>query len=240
MKIDLFENKYKVSNIAKVLFIDIVCFLLFSVISVSVCYAYFSSKADVTGTGTLAGVSVEYHANVDSAYISVSEIYVDDGYGASMPLANSVITPGDTITIVGHAVNTSDVGVYAIAKVTVNWVDLTEEKTEDTWYTVGGKTGSEFIELTMDNNGIYQVGAGSIDSKDYIELAIPYTFDGATYENTDQITKITVTLYVHQKDHLRNASDFENYSAYEDASGKINEYATESIYATHYMTGNIL
>ena len=92
----------------------------------------------------------------------------------------------------------------------------------------------------------YTIGASSLEAYStnyttacYQELSIPYTYDGATHTNAHTITSIKLTLHVHQKDYLRMGDDFSRYSTGE-VNGKLGDYATESIYAAHQITGETL
>lgn len=262
MKINLFENKYKPSNAIKIFFVDIVCFLLVSIVSVSFCYSYFSDKVSVSGSTTMAKLSVQYQVNAGSGYADASDIYVilNEDEDATQKLSETIIQPGDTITIVGRAVNTSNVSVYVLGRlqIVVKKNGSANSTTETIWYNIGSNdngTGAETPEalenapiLYTDNTtGLYQVGAGSLGAGKNKELTIDHTFVGTQYENGDVIESVTFTLYVHQKDHLSTASDFiELYKPHatgitqSNPNGFINGYTTESVYAAHYITGNTL
>ena len=253
MKTDLFENKYKASNAVKIFFADVVCFLLVTIISIGFCYSYLTGRAEVSGTSKTANVAVQYQYNG----VAVENVYGTVNGGAVQSLTNTTFTPGDKIVIVGNAVNVSNVPVYVLAKLEIE----TNDGTITEWYNIGSNDpafddkGSqiedddtsaltEYLKLTKttypDGNEIHQVGAGSLGTGKYKSLAIPYEFKGTDYENGDTITSIKLTLHVHQKAHLRSdTTDFVLYSQYEQ-DGKINGYDTESIYATHQMTGDLL
>jgi len=265
MKIDLFENKYKPSNIAKIFFVDIVCFLLVAFITFGVCYAYLSDRSEVKGEGTTANVGVLYKYDG----VEATEVYAKINNSATAKsLTNVKIMPGDKITIVGVAESISNVSVYLLAKLEIKTKQNGQDVTEIVWFNIGSNDPakdnngveiadpdhtpdalieSNYKHLTTVNkitaNGshnIYQVGAGSLGAYKTKNFAIPYTFDGNKYANGDEITEIKFSLHVHQKGYLREASDFYLYSQFEDANKKINGYATESIYASHYMAGTQL
>ncbi len=281
MKLDLFENKYRPSNMMKIFFVDIVCFLLVSAISLGMCYAYLSDSVSVKGSVNTAFVDVEYQYDLGEGYTSVSDIYVklnNENQVTTLSEIKDILTPGDTITIVGRALNTSNIAVYVLAKLEIEHIKGGVEGKEVVWINIGDNnpqynptTGDLLTEETkealdkdsykqlttadmVDEQGkthkVYQVGAGIIAGSvkkgestyyHYKELAIPYKFSGDEYVNGDKITKITFTLTVHQKNYLRSdKTDFVLYSQFEDANKKINNYDTESIYAAHYMTGNLL
>ena len=235
MKIDLFENRYRPSNVAKIFFVDIVCFLLVAFISIGACYAYFSHKLEVKGVSTMANVSVQYQYEVEEGtYQAVDEVYGKINDKAEQKLTGALITPGDTITILGRAVNTSNVAVYVLAKLTI----VTSNGTVEVWYNIGSNAPASGedenpeslpndIELggyeklykeSMTTAGgrtddVYQIGAGVLGGSykqgettiyRYKELAIPYKFAGEDYENGDTITSISLTLHVHQRDYLAN------------------------------------
>lgn len=278
MKRNLFENKYEPSSAMKIVFVDIVCFLLVCIFSVGFCYSYFSDNVSISGDTAMAHVAVQYqYGATDSTYAPVSDVYGQINGGDVQKLNGATITPGDTITIVGRAVNTSSVAVYVLAKLTL----VTSKGTEEVWYNIGSNDpasgesqNTSALPNTIENYGyqqlyledmttsagrtdkIYQIGAGSLAGS-YVQnevtyyyhkdLAIPYTFEGDKYENGDTITSISLTLHVHQKDHLSTASDFINlYKPHATGitetspNGFINNYTTESIYATHHITGNLL
>lgn len=265
MKINLFENKYKPSNAIKIFFVDIVCFLLVSIVSVSFCYSYFSDNVSVEGSTTMAKLSVQYQVNAGSGYAAVDDIYMvlneepNSNDAEIEKLSETIIQPGDTITIVGRAVNTSNVSVYFLARleIVVKKNGSEQSTTKTIWYNIGSNDNGEgaetpavveAVELYTDNTtGLYQVGAGSLGSGKYKELQVSHTFAGTEYENGDVIESVTFTLQVHQKDHLSTASDLiELYKPHAtgitqaNPNGFINGYTTESVYATHYMTGNAL
>ena len=253
MKTDLFENKYKTSNAVKVLFADVVCFLIVTILSIGFCYSYFSDSESVSGASKTANVSVQYQYNG----VAANELYGTINGGPVKALSNATFTPGDKLIIVGSAFNISNVPVYVLAKVEI----VTNNETITVWYNIGSNdpafsdqgiqieeddinAPSEYIKLNKvtqaDGNELHQVGAGSLGASKYKNLAIPYEFSGAEYGNDDTITSIKLTLQVHQKAHLRSENtDFVLYSRYETA-GKINGYDTESIYAVHQMTGDAL
>ncbi|MBQ7798588.1 MAG: hypothetical protein IJ371_05645 [Clostridia bacterium] len=260
MKVDLFENKYRPSNGLKIVFIDIVCFLLVAIVSVGFCYSYFSHRIDVEGFSTTAKVDVEYQYDVtDGTYALVSDVYATVNGGTEQTLTSITktqpLTPGDTITIVGRAYNASNVQVYVLARLEV----VTSKGTEVVWYNIGTndpaidngvQTGADtpdalsaedYKTLSIDETTkLYTVGAGSLGAYKYKELAIPYEIS-KELENGDTVTSINLTLHVHQKKYLRSeTSDFKLYSKYENANKQINGYDTESIYAAHYITGNKL
>lgn len=261
MKIDLFENKYKPSNAVKIFFADVVCFLLVAMITIGLCYAYLSDKADVSGTASTAKVAVEYQYN---GAVS-SEVYVKVNGGAVQALSSAQILPGDKITIVGSIVSQSNVSAYTLAKLEIVSIQSGEEVTETIWYNIGSNdptfdaNGEEIVDgvnntTALDEEGyielyteeltvggqthtVYKVGAGSLGAYKTKDLAIPYTFDGETYKNGDTIVSVTLTLHAHQKDHLSSASDWDLYNQY---AGQITGYDIESIYAVHYITGTQL
>ena len=269
MKIDLFENKYRPSNGIKIVFIDIVCFLLVATLTIGFCYAYLSGKAEIEGSATMAKVAVDYQYDTGSGYVSVDEVYVKlNGSNTAQSLTDTMLTPGDKITIVGRVVSLSNVSVYMLAKLEIKTKQKGEDITEVVWFNIGsndplldeeGKeiedpdhtsaalTEVDYKQLTTTNKvgdygayDIYQVGASSLGEHKTKDLAIPYTFSGDKYVNGDEITSVKFTLHVHQKDHLRLASDFYLYSEFENANKEINGYSTESIYAAHYITDNQL
>lgn len=252
MKIDLFENKYKPSNAVKIFFVDIVCFLLVTFLSIGICYAYLSDHYQVSGTSTTAKVGVQYQYNASGSYVSVEDIYAKVNGGATEKLEDITITPGDKLTIVGRAVNTSNVAVYVLAKLEI----VINDEPITVWYNIGTndptivngtQTGADtpgalaeadYKVLTtqkMGDHDVYQVGAGSLGVDKYKELAIPYEFKGADFDNDDVISSIKLTLHVHQKNHLSTASDYALYKQY-----TVEGYTTDSIYAAHYITGNKL
>ncbi|MFQ6723870.1 MAG: hypothetical protein ACLRFE_00865 [Clostridia bacterium] len=265
MRIDLFKNQYKESNASKILFIDVICFLLVAILSLGICYAYMSDSADVSGDATTAHISIQYQYSVgdNGAYTAVNNLYGSINNGTIASIDGKVFVPGDSIVIVGRAVNTSNVSAYVLAKLEINYTRNGNVYKEEVWYNIGsnepvydedGKTivaetpnalaSNEYkklytAEMGADNEDVYQIGAGSFGANKYKDLAIPYQFDGEKFTNGDVINSIKLYLCAHQKDYLRSASDFEKYSKYE-TSGHINGYTTESIYASHYITGKEL
>lgn len=267
MKTNLFENKYRPSNAAKIFFVDIVCFLLVAFISIGVCYAYFSHKLEVGGFSTMANVNVQYQYDVtEGNYQQVNTVYGKVNNEDERDLAGVTITPGDTITIVGRAVNTSNVSVYVLAKLTI----VTSKGTINAWYNIGSNApvGAEaenpdalpnaieteeskqlykksMTTASGKTDEVYQVGAGVLGGsyKDgeitkyrYKELAIPYTFEGEEYENGDTITSITLTLHVHQRDYLDAAEDF--ISLYKPHASNISQ-ANPNGFINGYTTESI-
>lgn len=255
MRRDIFEDNYK-GNAVKVLFIDLVIFLLVTILSVGFCYSYFSDKVDATGNATTANVDVVYRKVYNDAN-PYNVIYGKVGLtGAEKDITDSniALTPGDTLYITGYAVNTSNVAVYVLAKLEVTIVeDKTEGEdvttTEVYWYNIDNNTivDSAINGAYASPTVRYTAGASSLEAYDgkfersdfYKHLSIPYKYDGSTHTNLHTVTGIKLTLHVHQKDYLRQADDFAKYSNGEQ-NGKIGTYATESIYAAHQMTGRTL
>ena len=249
MKRDIFQENYK-GNALKVLFADLVVFLLVTILSVGFCYAYFSSKVEAMGSATTAMVTVAYRTNY-SDITNRTTIYgsLNGGTAKEVSTTNISLTPGDNLTIKGYAVNTSNVPVYVLAKleVTIKEDVLDGEDvtiTETYWYNI---SNNQIIEQTSDGEFAssvtrYTLGASSLEDVNktgyYQELSIPYTYS-SKYTNLHTVTNIELTLHVHQKDYLRMGDDFSKYSIGE-VDGKLGAYDTESIYAAHQITGRLL
>lgn len=252
MKRDIFQENYK-NNAMKVLFVDLVIFLLVTIFSVGFCYSYFSAKVDATGSATTAMVTVAYRTNYnDKNNRDVIYGNIEDGEVQDISSTDLKLTPGDTLYIKGYAVNTSNVSVYVLAKLEVTITETTAdgstEVVETYWYNI---VNNKKVAETVDGNfpspvTRYTIGASSLApvDKDYVrtdfyqELSIPYTYDGK-YTNAHTITNVKLTLNVHQKDYLRISDDFSKYSVGE-VDGNLGEYETESIYAAHQITGQLL
>ena len=255
MKLDLFNNKYKRSNVVKIVFADIVCFLLVAIFSIGFCYAYFNAKASASGSAGMARLSVEYQYQVSGSYKAVNTAYakLNDETVAKDLGTNLIITPGDTLTIVGRAVNTGDVPIFVLGKIEVKYkvAENAETVTLTEWYSVGSndpqlvdgeledETPSAETPKTLktDADGMCIVGAGSIGARKYKELAVPYTFDGNVFKNGYIIESVVFTLHAHQKQYLNTADDFDDYSSV-TTDGVT--YSHESIYATNKIVGNLL
>ena len=161
MKIDLFENKYKPGKVAKIIFMDIICFLLAVSLSVSVCYAYFSAKVNVKGAATFASLDIEYRKVAGNPSTSTNVLYGSINGGSLQNItATTTITPGDEITIGGYAVNISNVPIYVLGRLEV----VTNKDTEVVWYNI--ETGHM---LTF-YKGLAQVGASVIPAGQSYEL----------------------------------------------------------------------
>ena len=242
MKRYMFQNKYTSSNLLKVFFADVVCFLVVAICSVGFCYSYFSSKADASGTAGMAKVAIEYRKVATDATTSTNIVYGSVNSGSLVDLTPSVfISPGDVLNIKGFAVNTSNVDVYVLARVDVTVNDGTQDIIESKWFNI-----SNNLELTTDENGLYAVGASSLTATGvgttyYQEISFTYTFEGERYTNSHQIKGVTLSLHAHQKEFLELAGDYENYSRFDtDEDGFINGYSVASVYASHDMIGNLL
>ena len=255
MKLDLFNNKYKSSNVSKIIFADIVCFLLVAIFSIGYCYAYFSANSTISGTTGMAQVSIEYQYKVSTDYVKVDTVYakLNDETEVRDLGSNFTITPGDTLTIVGRACNTSTVPVFVLGKIEVTYKadQNAESVTLTEWYNIGSND-SQIVDadenertsiavepkaIKTNADGMCVVGAGSLGAGNYKELAIPYIFDGELYKNGYIIEGVRFSLHVHQKQYLNTADDFDNYlSATTDGV----TYSQESIYATHRMMDNLL
>lgn len=256
MKRDIFQENYK-GNAVKVLFMDLIVFLLVTIFSIGFCYSYFSDKVEAEGSATTAHVDVVYRKNFndETPYTMLYGKINADGTPADISTTQLAITPGDILYIQGYAVNTSNVSVYVLAKLEVTIVEDKLEgedvtTTEVYWYNIDN---NEVVDSTTTGSYTsptvrYTVGASSLASYDenyvrsdfYKELSIPYKYDGETHTNAHTITSIKLTLHVHQKQYLRNSDDFDNYAAGESQDGMINGYETESIYAAHQITGQTL
>jgi hypothetical protein len=255
MKLDLFNNKYKRGNVVKIIFADIVCFLLVSVFSISFCYAYFSDRVSSTGFTGMASVSIEYQYQVSGSYKPVDSVYGKFNNESTVRDLGTqfTITPGDTLTIVGRAVNTSGVPVFVLGKVEVSYkvAENAQPITLTSWYNIGTNDpqlvngtmqsetpGAEESKLLKTNeDGMYIIGAGSLGAGKYKDLSVVYTFDGELYQNGYIIQSVTLTLHAYQKQYLNSADDFDNYSS---ATTDGVTYSHESIYATHQIVGNLL
>ena len=269
MKIDLFENKYKTSKALKIFFVDVVCFLLTAVISIGVCYAYFSSNVSVKGNAAMAQVTVEYQAKVGQTYQAVDYVHAiingneNSTEEEAVSLNNVVITPGDTITVVGRAVSTSSVSVFVLARlnIEVQKIGKSTSTVKTVWFNIGAndpdpengivatptiQTDEQIRALTIGENGLYNIGAGSLGALQYKELRIPYTFEGTEYNNGDTIKSVSLRLHVYQKNYLETADDFNLYKEYATGitnntpNGFINGYTTESVYAAHHITETLI
>ncbi len=252
MKRDIFQDNYK-GNAMKVLFVDLVVFLLVTIFSVGFCYSYFSSKVDATGNATTAMVTVAYRTNYsDEGNRDIIYGNIEDGEVQDISSADLKLTPGDTLYIRGYAVNTSNVSVYVLAKLEVTITETTTDGSNEVkevyWYnisnnkkvaeTVDGQFPSPVTRYTVGASSLGPVDKDFIRTDFYQELSIPYEY-GGKYTNAHTITNIKLTLNVHQKDYLRMGDDFSKYSVGE-VEGKLGDYATESIYAAHQMTGQLL
>ena len=255
MKLDLFNNKYKPSNVTKIIFADIVCFLLVAIFSVGFCYAYFTDKKIASGSAGMASVTIEYQYQVSGTYKPVTTTYAKLNNETEVRDLGTklIITPGDTLTIVGRAVNTSNVPIYMLGKIEVNYkvAENAETITLTEWYNIGSNE-PQIVDGTLEaetpnavtpkalktnTDGMYIVGAGSLGVGKYKELAIPYTFDGNLFKNGYIIESVVFTLHAHQMQYLNTAKDFGDYSS---ATTDGVTYSHESIYATHHMVGNLL
>ncbi len=220
MKRYMFQNQYESSNLLKVFFADVVCFLLVAIASVGFCYSYFSSQADASGSATMARVDIDYRQVAADAATSTTTIYgsVNNGTLGNIT-ASTKVSPGDTINIKGHAVNTSEVDVYVLGRLEV----VTNKDTEVIWFNIAESKPVYFYK------GLFQVGASALAVDASQAININYTLDGEKYTSDYIIEDLTFTLHAHQKDHLSTAADYSNYSA-------VGDYSQDSIYATHYIT----
>lgn len=225
MKKDIFENRFKRGNVFKIFFANIVCFLLVAVVSVAFCYSYFSDKVDVSGDTSTALLSIDYQ---DNSNVSISNIYAKLNGDTATTLTGISICPGDEITISGSAVNTSDVAIYVLGKMEVTNKDTSGNiiDKEIVWYNIADNAPL-YIQ-----QGLFQIGASSLEVGASQALSVPYTFEGDRYDNNYATIELNFTLYAHQKDYLELADD---YGKYTEAIG----YTQSSIYATHYMTGRL-
>lgn len=254
MKLDLFNNKYRKSNVTKIIFADIVCFLLVAIFSISFCYSYYSDKKIASGSIGLAEVKIEYRTDADDATSVTNTVYGSLNNGAEQTIDESlIICPGDVLNIKGYAVNTSDVSIFVLGKIEVKYkvAENAETITLTEWYNIGsndpqivnGELEDETpdaetpITLQTNTDGMYIVGAGSLGAGMHKELAVAYTFDGDLFENGYIIESVKFTLHAHQMQYLNMADDFNNYSSV--TTGGVT-YSHESIYATHQIVGNLL
>lgn len=242
MKRYIFQNQYSNSNALKIFFADVVCFLIVAICSVGFCYSYFSSKADASGSAGMARVSVDYRKVATDDTSSTDIIYGSVNNGSLVDLTKSVfISPGDVLSIKGYAVNTSNVDVYVLAKIEITINDGTQDITKEKWFNI-----SNNLELTVGDNGLYQVGASSLTATGvgttyYQAISLTYTFDGEEYTNNHEIKGVKLSLHAHQKEYLELAGDYTNYSKFDtDKDGYINGYSVPSLYSAHYMIGNLL
>lgn len=225
MKKSKFENKYKSSNIAKMFFANVVCFLLVSIVSFAFCYAYFSDKVDAEGSTSTALISIEYCKDANT---SIDNVYAQLNGDTATTLTGISVLPGDEITIKGIAVNTSKVNIYVLGRLEVVNKDYNGDiiDTEVVWYNIQNNNPL-YVQ-----RGLFQVGASTMVAGTTQELNITYEIEGDRYTNDYADVDLTFSLYSHQKDYLNTADDYNNYTS-------VNGYSQDSIYATHYMTGRL-
>lgn len=237
MKLKLPYSKIDRNKWFRWITIDLICFVVVSIVSFGFCYAYFRSEVKVVGVSNTATVSIEYRyeENGDASSIVYAEVA-----GSIVPI-NSMstykIVPGETIVIKGYAVNTSNVDVYVMGKLKVEskGSDGEMKASEITWFNINN---GEF----MGEDGL-GIGASSLSASVWgsnstivtpdsakQELSLEYTFNPVLYENGDSIFNIEFTLSVHQKDFLSLADDYNDFYELEG-------YTHEQVYAAHCITG---
>ncbi|MBO5910230.1 MAG: hypothetical protein J6Q15_01835 [Clostridia bacterium] len=244
MKLDLFENQYKPSNMIKIFFADIVCFLLVAIVSIGFCYSYFSDGVNIKGSTTTAMMVIDYRNDNN---VSVDNIYAQVNGKTASTLSNIKVCPGDTVNIKGKAVNANednslitDVDVYLLAKLIIESKDASGNiiDTETIWYNVGEATA---VPLYVER-GLFQIGASVLAADSSQNINIQYVIEGERYNNDYSTIAMTLELHSHQKDYLNLAEDYDNYSAVTtnvtiNQATKSVTYSKESIYATHAMVG---
>ena len=229
MKIDLFENKYSPSRFSKIIFMDIICFLLAISMAFGVCYSYFSDKVGAQGATALTSLNIDYRVQADDPSTSSNVVYgsINDG-AEGFITAGTVINPGDTLNIRGYAVNTSNkIDIYAMTRVEI----VTNKDREVLWF---GQTAQDqlFMEKGMFNGIAYAIDAGESNA-----INIDYVFDGDKYTNQHIIQSITLTLHAHQKDYLTSASDYQDYAPFDMSGENMRGEVNEAVYATHQIIG---
>jgi len=221
MKRGILQNQYTSSNLLKIFFADIVCFLVVAILSVGFCYSYFSKKADANGNVTMANVNIDYRKVANNASTSTDVVYGSINGGTVGDITSDTnILPGDTLNIRGYAVNTSNtVDVYILGRLEI----ITNKDTEVIWYNIKDNVAVYF------HKGLFQIGASSIVAGASQAISIDYVIEGARYTSEYVIEDVNFSLHAHQKEYLTTSSDFNEYS-------EVNGYSHESIYATHYIT----
>lgn len=227
--------------------IDLICFIVVSALSFGFCYSYFSDEVKASGEATTASLIVEYWQTATSGTPSSTVYAIIDGTSNAVALdsiENDEIVPGQSVTIKGYAVNTSNINVYIMGKLEIEAEDKNGlvKYTETVWYNIGNGQSCNGSNLT--------IGASSLTASTWVEnngettittpdsakqeLSLIYTFDGATFVNGDKITKFNFTLEAHQSSYLTLAEDYDNFSSI--TNGAVN-YSQNQVYAAYCITG---
>ena len=110
---------------------------LISAVSFGLCYSYFSAQKSVSGEGGMANVDVEYQYPLGNQYYTTTDIYGTYNDSEIQKLNDILINPGDSIEIVGRAVNVSNVPVYFLVKLEVIKTLNGNQQKEVVWYNIG-------------------------------------------------------------------------------------------------------
>lgn len=240
MKRDLLQNN-RFGSWRRIIFADLICFAIILIAIFGFCYAYFSNKVQIDGNTNMGSLDIMYCQNSTDTTGS-STIYgsINGDSTVDLNTASSIITPGDTLKIQGYAVNTSNVDVFVLGRLEVNFTNQNSVSEKDViWYNISSGTPL-YVE-----KGLFQVGASVLYASgifgDKQQINASYTFTGDKFVSGYSITSVKFELYGHQAMYLDFAKEFDmdsSYNSYITASGGKNVYNDSSKkLVCHLITG---
>ena len=169
-------------------------------IAISSCYAFFTSQTRKRyGQNSTALLQVSFNSDNHSIAINSQTI-----------APNQEVLPGDTMEIKGTLENIGSTNAYCILVLSINIEKTGSDSADYTFTQAFSLANSKFVEITGTENN-YSIQAFSLEcantnkSNQYsINFALPFTFDGATFDSDFEDAYITydVSAYAIQQDNI--------------------------------------
>ena len=212
------------------------CFVLMCALSFSVCYAYFSSKVEATGSIAVGKLEIQYvdYSETESDLLTMikrnGELMTDnDGNDLIVEEEGYTIIPGDELIIIGNVINTGDIDAYVLLQAEFMLMDesdpdLIERTFDSKFFNLSG------TQITYDSTSkIYSGGATLLATEEYTDIAetnITYKVNtGLTSEYSGRTFRLRLTINALQSELLEEEKDDQGN----------NKYASLDVQATNML-----
>lgn len=192
-------KKYTKANF-RMIFTCIILPIILFFITISSCYAFFTSQARKQyWQNTTALLQVSFNKNNHSISINSQTI-----------TANQEVLPGDKMEIKGTLENIGSTNAYCILVLSINITKTGSDSEDYTFAKAFSLSNSKFVEITGTENN-YSIQAFTLECANanktnqyFINFALPFTFDGETFDSTFEDADITydVSAYAIQQDNI--------------------------------------